>query len=140
MYVVIAGCGTLGSRIAEVLSGRGDEVVVLDREPAALAALSPEFGGFRVEGDAADASTLSRVKLYRADLAVAATDDDNANLFFAQAARCVHSVPRAMARVNDPAKEAVFRRLGVETVCPTAAAAERLFSMMGTGPEGRVEG
>lgn len=140
MYVVIAGCGTLGRRIAEELSSRGDEVVVLDRAPGALAALSPEFGGFRVEGDAADASTLSGVKLSLADLAVAATDDDNANLFFAQAARCVHSVPRVVARVHDPAKEAVFRRLGVETVCPTAVAADRMFSLIHQGPEGRAEG
>jgi len=139
MYVVIAGCGTLGRRLAEELSGRGDEVVVLDREQKALAALSPEFGGFRVEGDASDAATLSRVKLSRADLAVAATDDDNANLFFAQAARYVHSVPRTVARVHDPAREAVFRRLGVETVCPTAAAADRMFCLIHSGSESRPQ-
>jgi trk system potassium uptake protein TrkA len=130
MYVVIAGCGNLGRRMAEDLSSRGNEVVVMDTRLEALEALSPEFGGFRVEGDAADALALQRVKLDRADLAIAATDDDNANLFFSQAARFLYSVPRALARVHDPAREAVFRRLGVETVCPTAAAADLMLALL----------
>jgi len=139
MYVVIAGCGNLGRRLAEAMSSRGYEVVVLDRRASALEALSPEFGGFRHEGDAADASTLARVKLGRADLAVAATDDDNANLFFTQAAKFVFSVPRTLARVHEPAREPVFRRLGIETVCPTASAADRMMNLIdadGDGGEG----
>ncbi len=133
MYVVIAGCGNLGRRLAESLSSRGEEVVVLDSRSEALETLSPEFGGFRVEGDAADTLTLSRTKLDRADLAIAATDDDNVNLFFSQVARFLFSVPRAVARVHDPAREDVFRRLGVETVCPTTAAADLMLAMSSAG-------
>lgn len=136
MYVVIAGCGNLGRRLAESLSSRGEEVVVLDSRPEALDTLSPEFGGFRVEGDAADTPTLRGTKLDRADLAIAATDDDNVNLFFSQAARFLFAVPRAVARVHDPAREEVFRRLGVETVCPTTAAADLMLALSSPGGSG----
>ncbi len=130
MYVVIAGCGALGRRLAESLSSAGNEIVVLDTQPAALDSLSPEFGGFRIEGDASDASVLESVKLARADLAVAATDDDNVNLFFSQAAGHLFGVPRTMARVADPAREAVFRRLGVETICPVTVAADLMIPLL----------
>jgi trk system potassium uptake protein TrkA len=129
MYVVIAGCGNLGRRLAEGLSRGGNEVVVMDSKPESLEMLSPEFGGFRMEGDAGDASALLQAKLGNADLAIAATDDDNVNLFFAQSARFLFEVPRALARVHDPSREAVFRRLGVETVCPTSVAADLMLSL-----------
>jgi trk system potassium uptake protein len=130
MYVVIAGCGNLGRRLAEDLSRGGNEVVVMDTRHEALAMLSPEFGGFRMEGDAGDAAALQQAKLGCADLAIGATDDDNVNLFFAQSARFLFEVPRALVRVHDPAREAVFRRLGVETVCPTSAAADLMLSLV----------
>lgn len=130
MYAVIAGCGSLGRRLAENLSGEGNEVVVLDSRQEALDALSPEFGGFRLLGDAGDLTMLRRAKLGSAELVIAATDDDNTNLFVSQAARLVFSVGRAMARVHDPSRERVFRRLGIETVCPAAAAAGLMLKLI----------
>jgi len=133
MYVVIAGCGDLGRRLAEDLSRGGNEVVVMDARREALEMLSPEFGGFRVEGDAGDVATLQQAKLGNAQLAIGATDDDNVNLFFAQSARFVFEVPRALIRVHDPAREEVFRRLGAETVCPTSTAADLMLSLISKG-------
>jgi trk system potassium uptake protein TrkA len=135
MYVVVAGCGNLGRRLAESLSRDGNEVVVLDSRHEALDLLSPEFGGFRMEGDAGDAAVLEQAKLGSADLAIAATDDDNVNLFFAQSARFLFEVPRALVRVHDPAREAVFRRLGAETVCPTTVAADLMARLVSKGAE-----
>jgi len=45
-------------------------------------------------------------------------------------------VPRAIARVHDPAREDVFRRLGIETVCPTTAAADLMLSLVSQAPHG----
>jgi trk system potassium uptake protein TrkA len=139
MYVVIAGCGNLGRRLAENLSRNGNEVVVMDLRAEALEALSPEFGGFRMEGDAGNAAVLQRARLGSADLAVAATDDDNVNLFFAQSARFLFAVPRALARVHDPAREATFRRLGVEAICPTTVAADLMLSLVQAASEGEEQ-
>ncbi len=89
-----------------------------------------------MDGDAGDVAVHRRARLDSADLAVAATDDDNVNLFFAQSARFLFAVPRAIARVHDPAREDVFRRLGIETVCPTTAAADLMLSLVSQAPHG----
>lgn len=132
LYVVIVGCGRLGSRVASELSGAGHSVVVVDRNEATFGKLSWEFGGFRVEGDATEMETLRSAKVGRADLVIAATREDNVNLFVAQVARRVFGVERVVARLHDPARQPVFAALGVETICPTLTAVEAFLARAGT--------
>ena len=47
-YIVIVGCGRLGSHLANRLSREGHSVVVIDRYEATFGNLSPDFSGFRV--------------------------------------------------------------------------------------------
>ncbi len=124
LFVVVVGAGRLGSRLADALSRRGDAVVVIDRDPQRLAALPASFGGFRVEGDASHLAVLRQAGLEKADVVIATTHADNANLMVAQVARRVFGVPHVVARVYDPSREAVYARLGIETICPTTVAAE----------------
>jgi trk system potassium uptake protein TrkA len=56
----------------------------------------------------------------RADVVAAVTGDDEDNLVACQVAKMKFNVPRAIARVNNPSNEALFRRLAIdETVSPT---------------------
>ena len=132
-YIVIVGCGRLGSHLANHLSRAGDSVVVIDRDEAALGNLSPGFSGFRIDGDATELAVLKMAKLSQADILMATTHEDNVNLMVAQVARGVFSVPRVLARVLDPKREEVFARLGIETVCPTSIAAEVFLRASATG-------
>jgi trk system potassium uptake protein TrkA len=50
----------------------------------------------------------------RADLVVAVTGDDEDNLIICQAAKTWFGVPRAIGRVNTPANEDTFHKLGIE--------------------------
>ena len=43
MYVVIMGCGRVGSSLAGSLTRIGHEVAVIDRDPAAFLRLEPDF-------------------------------------------------------------------------------------------------
>jgi trk system potassium uptake protein TrkA len=122
LFIVIVGCGRLGSYLANRLSKAGHGVVVIDVDEGAFRNLSPEYSGFRVEGDATELAVLKEAKVGNADLVVAATRDDNINLMVAQVARSAFSVGRVLARVFDPNREEVYRSLGVETICPTALA------------------
>ena len=124
LYIVIVGCGRLGSRLANQLSRVGHSVVVIDKNEATFADLSPDFSGFRVEGDATQMVVLKEAKLKKADVFFATTHDDNVNLMAAQVARKMFDVPHVLARVFDPRREEVFARLGIETICPTSVAAE----------------
>jgi trk system potassium uptake protein TrkA len=122
--IVIAGCGSVGSNLAERMSRRGESVVVIDSDPAAFDSLSHDFGGFVVEGDAAEISVLDGAKARTADLLLATTGDDNTNLMIAQMAKEFLGIRRVLALVGDPRRGAIFREFGIDTICPTLAAAD----------------
>jgi len=124
LYILIVGCGRLGSHLANQLSHVGHSVVVIDTEDAAFNDLSSDFSGFRVQGDATQMAVLKEAKLKKADVVFATTHDDNVNLMVAQVARKVFGVPQVLARVFDPRRQQVFDHLGIETICPTSVAAE----------------
>ena len=68
-----------------------------------------------MQGDACDAATMERAGMERADLVAAVTGDDEDNLTVCQIAKAKFSVPRAVARINNPQNETLFRRLGIDS-------------------------
>jgi len=124
LYIVIVGCGRLGSHLANQLSRVGHAIVVIDSNEETFNDLSPDFSGFRIVGDATQMAVLKQAKLKRADVFFATTHGDNVNLMVAQVARKLFNVPHVLARVFDPRREQIYDQLGVETICPTAVAAE----------------
>ena len=127
-YVVVVGCGRLGSLLAGLLSQAGSSVVVIDRNEAAFELLSPEFSGFRITGDAVEMEVLKVAKAHKAGCLLAVTEDDNVNLMVAQVAHEVFNVPRVMARVFDPRREQVYREFGIETISPTKLTANAFLA------------
>lgn len=134
-YVIIVGCGRLGSMLANRLSGLGSNIVVIDRDKAAFDNLSTEFSGFQISGDAAELDVLRRAKIDQADCLLAITRHDNVNLMIAQVAKTVFGVSRVVARVFDPSREEVYRRFGVETICPTGLSAAAFLDALQSQPE-----
>jgi trk system potassium uptake protein TrkA len=126
-YIVVVGCGRLGSQLANQLSRAGHSVVVIDRDPATFGDLSPEYSGFRLEGDATELASLREANVQDADVVIATTHEDNVNLMVAQVARTVFGVGHVLARVFDPKRVDVYARLGIDTICPTTVAAERFL-------------
>lgn len=123
-YIVIVGCGRLGSLLANRLSRAGYDVVVVDRDEASFETLTTDFSGFRLTGDATHRSVLDAAKLGDADVVIATTHEDNVNLMVAQVASRLFDVPKVLARVFDPRRQEVYAHLGVDTICPTTVAAE----------------
>ncbi len=134
LFVVIVGCGRLGSHLAGRLSTAGHNLVVVDIAPASFGLLPPEYSGFTVEGDASELAVLARAKLDQADVVIAATREDNLNLMVAQLATQVFGAKRALARVLDPSREEVYRALSIETICPTTAAADMFADLVLSAP------
>lgn len=127
LYIVVVGCGRVGSRLANRLSREGHSIVVIDTDPSSFDGLSPDFSGFRLEGDATRMSVLRDAKLEKADVLVAATDEDNINLMVAQVALKVFGVGKVLARIFDPRRNSVYTQLGIETVCPTSLAVDLFY-------------
>jgi len=137
LYIIVAGCGRLGARLASELSRTGSSVVVIDRDPAKFAALTAEFSGFHLIGDAIEQEVLRSAKIEQADCFLATTNQDNINLMLAQVAKVIYGVPLVMARIYDPLRSPVYERLGIDTISPTELSAQEFLRTITarTGPE-----
>ena len=135
MFVMIVGCGRVGSAIARRMLEEGHEVSVLDEDPEAIAQLEKgiegtwvDAGGSFTVGTALEMDALEEAGIERADAFVASTDGDNTNLVIAQIAQRRYQVSNVVVRVLDPARAAWYEQQGLRTVCPTKIAIELLES------------
>ncbi len=133
MFVLIAGCGRVGSAIAKTMLREGHEVSVLDESAEAIGLLEKgeertwwELGGHFTVGTSLEIDALTAAGIERADAFVASTNGDNTNLVIAQIAQRRFGVRRVVVRVLDPARAAWYREQGLSTVCPTQVAIEML--------------
>jgi trk system potassium uptake protein TrkA len=133
MFVLIVGCGRVGSQIAKSMLTEGHEVSVLDEDPEAIALLEKgqeqsweEAGGSFTVGTALEIDALLEAGIDRADAFVASTDGDNTNLVIAQVAKRRFNIERVVVRVLDPARARWYAEQGLQTICPTQTAIELL--------------
>jgi trk system potassium uptake protein TrkA len=137
--VLIVGCGRLGSRIASELDRGGDQVTVVDRDPAAFnraasrGVFGTDFRGDFVVGDGCDAELLRRAGVADSDSFIAVTEGDNRNIMAAQIAQHVYKVPHVVCRIYDPIREDAYRKLGLNSFCPTIDGAETVKRMLKDG-------
>jgi trk system potassium uptake protein TrkA len=125
VHIVIGGCGRLGAEIAERLSAEPDnDVVVVDADPLAFDRLGSAFNGETLVGDVTDRDVLERAGIDRADGLIAVTRFDNANLMAVEIASYLYGVPRTVARLFNPEREQVYRKLGVQYVSGTGILAK----------------
>jgi len=129
MYTIVAGCGRLAAGLARVLSSQGHDVVVAGEDIDARR-LGGEFDGVTAQGSPIDPEVLEAAGIGKADLFVAATADDRLNAMAAQVASEIYRVPSVLARISDPAMEAFYRGLGLDTVCPTQTAINRILDLI----------
>ena len=123
IYVAVIGCGRLGSILASDLSQQGHEVVVIDRDRSAFARLSEEFSGFSIIGDAAEMNVLQAAKLDEVQVIIAVTGKDNLNIMVSQLGKTIFNVPIILTRILDPAREAIYHKLGLTTISTTKISA-----------------
>ncbi|MGL5828510.1 MAG: potassium channel family protein [Angustibacter sp.] len=107
MRVVIAGAGSVGRSIARELLNNGHEVLLLDKDPAAINPERVADATWRL-ADACEMSALQEAGLQTCDVVVAATGDDKSNLVTSLVAKTEFGVPRTVARVNNPRNEWMF--------------------------------
>ena len=127
-YIVVVGCGRLGSILASRLSSQGNSVVVIDPYESSFSNLSSDFSGFQITGDASEIEILRSAKVDRADCLLAVTDKDNINLMVTQIAKQIFQTSIVLARVFDPAREKIYRDFGIATISPTQLSADAFIA------------
>ena len=118
MYIIVIGCGRLGSRLAGELSNSGHDICVIDREPSRLAVLGSGFNGKCIQGIEFDSDNLTNAGIWEANALLAVSSDDNINITVSLIAEKVYHVPEIIARVNDPSRENIYRKLNIKTISP----------------------
>jgi trk system potassium uptake protein TrkA len=137
MFILIVGCGRVGSAVAKRALDAGHEVSVLDSDPLSHERLDKDqtttwedAGGRFTVGTALEIDALIEAGIDRADVFLAATRGDNTNLVIAQIAQRRYKVPRVVVRVADPGRAAWYGEQGLHTVCPTQQAINEASTMV----------
>ena len=126
MYIIIVGCGRLGSTLAKELSIGGHDISVIDHDGEKLSVLGSGFNGSRFKGVEYDNDRLLKAGIKQADYILAVTSDDNLNITVSLIAKKIYNVPRIIARVGDPSRKYIYDMLDIETICPTQLGVEIL--------------
>jgi len=133
MFILIVGCGRVGSAIAKQLLDQGHEVSVLDRDALSHERLSrdqtlswEDAGGTFTVGTAMEREALEQAGIERADVLLAASSGDNTNVVVAQIAKRLYNIPKVVVRIADPARAAWYAEQGLQTICPTQVAIDMI--------------
>ena len=133
MKIFIVGAGAVGSYLAKRLSYEGQDVVMIESDPARAVAAQSEIDCLVVNGNGASVETLKRAGREAADLLSAVSSSDAVNVL-ACAAGTKLGVARKIARVEDPQLKAEVEALGVDLVIdPDEAAARELLRLAESG-------
>ncbi len=116
MRIIVVGCGRLGASLARSLDRAAHEVTVIDSNEEAFKTLGPTFSGLTIRGIGFDRDVLKKAGIDRSDGLAAFTSSDEANAVIARSAREIFRVPTVVARLYDPAKADIYRRLGIQTI------------------------
>lgn len=127
MHVIVVGCGRVGSAVAKELVAGGHDVVVIDRRAESFRRLGDGFAGRTMTGIGFDRDVLVDAGITPDGAVCAVTSGDNSNVLIARVARETFGVERVVARIYDPARAAVYERLGIPTVASVAWTSARVL-------------
>lgn len=116
MYVMIVGCGALGTRTAYSQLHAGHEVLLLDTDESRVAMVQQALGNVAMLGDATEEFTLYNAGIERCDAFIATTGDDAVNLAACQLAKFSFGVETVVSIVNDSTDTNLFLTAGVDSI------------------------
>jgi trk system potassium uptake protein TrkA len=130
MKIIIMGCGRVGSQVAQLLDSEGHDVTVIDPVLDNLDRLGINYHGKKIRGVGFDRDVLIQAGIEMADAFVATSSSDNANIVAARIARNIFHVPRVVARLYDPRRAEIYRRLGLVTMSMVSWGAQRIYELL----------
>jgi len=126
MYIIIVGCGRVGSELANILQGGGHNVVIIDNDPKSFQRLGPNFNGLTLTGNGCDSDVLKEAGVEKADAFCVVTNGDNTNIMAAQVAKNIFKVPKVITRIYDPKRAHIYKHLGLDVISGTVLFAAML--------------
>ncbi len=100
MKIIILGAGQVGRTVAQNLASEDNDITVVDTDPSVLHDLQDRLDLRTVVGNATYPSVLTRAGVDDADMIIAVTDSDEANMVACQVADTLFHTPTKIARVR----------------------------------------
>jgi trk system potassium uptake protein TrkA len=101
LKIVIAGAGQVGFHIASHLAQENKDVVVIDRDSEALRRVSDNIDVQVLQGSGSSPVVLEKAGLKSAEILLAVTNSDEANLVACLVANIISSSTKKLARIRD---------------------------------------
>ena len=134
MYIVIMGGGRVGLRLAISLITAGLDVTLIENDSDLCSNAANELDAVVICGNGTDIKTLLEANIADADVFVAATGNDEANLL-----SCIlvkdYKIPKVIARVSNPDHDEAFRKVGIDIVVSPELTAAGYLEKMITRPK-----
>ncbi len=134
MYIVIMGGGRVGLRLAISLVKVGLDVTLIENDSDLCSNAASELDAMVICGNGTDIKTLLEANIAEADVFVAATGNDEANLL-----SCIlvndYKIPKVIARVSNPDHDEAFRKVGIDIVVSPELTAAGYLEKLITRPK-----
>jgi len=137
MFVIVVGCGRVGSELALRLFQTGHQVAVIDDVNASFENLHPDYRGRTIEGEVLSEEVLRRSGIEKADGLAAVTNSDSVNAVVGHVARTVFNVPNVVVRNYNPRWLPMHHAFGLQVVSSTGWGAQRIEELL-SDPRGRA--
>ncbi len=136
MKILVIGAGQVGRFLCERLSAEGHEVTLVDRSEQAIQYAQDHINVLGVAGNGASAEVLEQAGILTADMFIAVTDSDEANILSCLMAR-EYDVPTRISRTKSieySTQSAVLskEKLGIDLMInPRDAVADEIIRIAG---------
>jgi trk system potassium uptake protein TrkA len=119
MYIIITGGGMIGSALAKALFNNKHDVVVIEPKKEVCDKLYEETGIEIINGNSSSASILKDAGILKADVLIATSNDDAANLACAILAKS-YGVPQVIVRMRNREYAKAYKLAGVNSISSVA--------------------
>ena len=134
MHIVVIGAGKVGLNLASFLISDGHDVTIIENDSKLCSNAMNELDALVICGSGTDKKLLEEANVADADVFVAATGNDEANLL-----SCIlvkqYEINKIIARVSDPTHEKVFKSVGIDDVISPELTAAGYLEKLITRPK-----
>jgi trk system potassium uptake protein len=130
MRIVFVGAGEISVKTAELLIGRGHEVIIIEKNSEIIEGLSDMLDCSFLHGDGSKPAILREVSPDQTDVLFCLSDSDQANLISSLVGRSL-GFKRVIPNLHDPEFEVICRELDLkDAILPSRTISRYLADMV----------
>lgn len=135
MKIIIAGAGSIGYHLAELLSKENQDITLIDQDEKILEQIMTKLDVMTLHGNATSINILTAANVSQADLFISVTTSEETNLLTAILAK-QKGAKKTIARVENseflkPNTKDYFKEIGIdEVISPKRLAANEILRLL----------